>query len=101
MLNTITLNAITCIMGVAIPAIMGYLLGIVKREKNQSRALICLLRSNITSKYYVYKQLGYVPRYEKENVNEMYAQYKSMKANHYVDTIIDDFNTLPIKEGLE
>lgn len=49
----------------------------------------------------MYKQLGYVPRYEKENVNYMHVQYKAMNGNSYVDLIMVDFNKLPIKENLE
>ncbi len=103
MIDKILWTVLTCIIGVAVPGLIGYLLGAVKtyrkREKIQSEALKCLLRSNITSKYYVYKQLGYVPRYEKENVNYMYAQYKAMEGNSYIDVIIVEFNKLPIKEG--
>ena len=105
MLNNILWTILTCTIGVAVPGIIGYLLGAIKtyrkKEKTQNEALKCLLRSNITSKYYVYKQLGYVPRYERENVNYMYTQYKDMNGNSYIDLIMVDFNKLPMKEGLE
>ena len=95
MLNNIIDIVLKSVIGFVIPIIIGYLLGAIKNSK----ALKCLLRSNITSKYYVYKQLGYVPRYEKENVNYMYAQYKKMRGNSYIDIIMVEFNELPIKEG--
>ena len=98
MLANILWTVLTCTIGVAVPGIIGYLLGVIKKEKTQNEALKCLLRSNITSKYYVYKELGYVPRYERENVNYMYAQYKAMDGNSYIDIIIVDFNKLPMKE---
>lgn len=101
MLNNILWTILTCTIGVAVPGIIGYLLGVIKKEKTQNESLKCLLRSNITSKYYVYKQLGYVPRYERENVNYMYTQYKKMNGNSYIDIIMVDFNELPMKEGLE
>lgn len=105
MFNNIIWTIISCIIGVTVPALLGYLCGIIKtykkREKTQSEALKCLLRSNITSKFYLYKKLGYVPRYEKENVNYMHAQYKGMNGNSYVDLIMPEFNALPIKEDLE
>ena len=105
MLKTILITILTCTIGVAVPGIIGYLLGAIKtykkKERNQNEALKCLLRSNITSKYYVYTQLGHVPAYERENVNYMYTQYKAMDGNSYIDLAIVEFNKLPVKEGLE
>lgn len=98
MLNTI----ITCVITFLVTSIMGYLLGVARsyktRDKKQEEALKCLLRSNITSKYYVYSEIGEVPRYERENVNYMWEQYTSMGGNSYVGTIMKEFNSLPIKE---
>ena len=39
------------------------------RMGHQEEALKCLLRSNITSKYYVYTELKEIPLYEKENID--------------------------------
>lgn len=98
MLNTI----ITCVITFLVTSIMSYLLGVARsyktRDKKQEEALKCLLRSNITSKYYVYSEIGEVPRYERENVNYMWEQYNSMDGNSYVGTIMVDFNKLPVKE---
>lgn len=94
MLNTI----MTCVVTFCTSTILGFLLGKIKNYKQQSEALKCLLRSSITSKYYVYSELGHVPRYEKENMNYMHNQYKSMGGNSYVNIIMDEFNKLPIKE---
>lgn len=98
MLNTI----ITCVITFLVTSIMGYLLGVARsyktRDKKQEEALKCLLRSNITSKYYVYSEIGEVPRYERENVNYMWEQYNSMDGNSYVGTIMVDFNKIPVKE---
>ena len=104
MLNNIFWTILTCTIGVAVPGLIGYLLGAIKsyrkKEKTQNEALKCLLRNNITSKYYVYTQLGYVPIYEKENVTYAYEQYKNMGGNSYIDVIMVEFNELPMKEGL-
>lgn len=98
MLNTI----ITCVITFLVTSVMGYLLGVARsyktRDKKQEEALKCLLRSNITSKYYVYSEIGEVPRYERENVNYMWEQYDSMDGNSYVGTIMVDFNKIPVKE---
>ena len=69
-----------------------------KRDTNQEEALKCLLRSNITSKYYVYSELKEIPLYEKENINYMYEQYKSMNGNSYVSGLVEEINKLPIKK---
>ena len=104
-MNNILWVILTCVIGFVVPGILGYAIGVVKsyvkKEKNQNDALKCLLRSNITGKYYVYKKMGYVPRYEKENINYMYTQYKRMDGNSYVDSIMIDFNNLPIEEVLK
>lgn len=69
-----------------------------KYIKDQKEASLCLLRSNLTSKYYVYSELGSIPYYEKENCNYMYAQYKKMGGNSYIEEIMEEINNLPIKK---
>lgn len=72
---------------------------LIKKEfSDNNEATKCLLRSNITSKYYVYTELGEIPRYEKENINYMYEQYAKMGGNSYVSQIVDEINRLPIKK---
>lgn len=71
---------------------------IEKQLKPNTEANKCLLRSNITSKYYVYTQLGEIPMYEKENCNYMHQQYKAMGGNSYIDEIMEELNQLPIKK---
>lgn len=66
--------------------------------KGNNEATKCLLRSNITSKYYVYTELGEIPRYERENCIYMYSQYKAMGGNSYVAQIMEEINKLPIKK---
>lgn len=81
---------------------LGYLVAKLKdykkRDISQEEALKCLLRSNITSKYYVYSELKEIPLYEKENINYMYERYKKMGGNSYVEGLVKEINTLPIKK---
>ena len=102
MLNDIISTAI----GVVVTGSVGYLIGIVKNYKkmvdnykneikDNKEALKCLLRSNITSKYYVYKEMGKMPYYEKENIDYMFEQYKKMGGNSYVDGLVRELNQLP------
>lgn len=100
--NTLLMTMLTCIVTFCTSGLLGFCVGKIKtyknRDKKQEEALKCLLRSSITSKFYVYSELGCVPRYERENVNYMHKQYKDMNGNSYVDIIMTDFNKLPIKE---
>lgn len=99
--NTILTVITTTLTSSLITGIISYLMGKLKgykaRDVKQEEALKCLLRSNITSKYYVYTELGYIPEYEKENVNYLAECYFSLGGNSYVKTIIKEINRLPIK----
>ena len=101
MVNEIILKFIGASVGFIATGVLGYLVAQLKnynkRYKNQEEALKCLLRSNITSKYYVYTELGCIPEYEKENVNYLAECYFSMGGNSYIKTIIKEINMLPIK----
>ena len=102
MLDEIILKAILTIVSFSITGTLGFMIARLKdyknRDKNQEEALKCLLRSNITSKYYVYTELKEIPLYEKENINYMYEQYKSMNGNSYVEGLVKEINALPIKK---
>lgn len=102
MVEEILLKVILTIVGFVVTGVLGYFVGKVKEYKKkdtrQEEALKCLLRSNITSKYYVYSELKEIPYYEKENIDKMFEQYKNMGCNSYVDTIVKEINELPIKK---
>ena len=102
MFDEIILKFIGTSVGFITTGFLGYLVAQLKdykkRDTNQEEALKCLLRSNITSKYYVYSELKEIPLYEKENINYMYEQYKSMNGNSYVSGLVEEINKLPIKK---
>lgn len=101
MFDEIILKVILTVVGFITTGVLGYLVAKVKdykkRDVNQEEALKCLLRSNITSKYYVYNELKEIPLYEKENIDYMFEQYKAMGGNSYVERIVKEINDLPIK----
>lgn len=101
MLDEIILKVVLTIVGFFVTGLLGYLTAKLKdykkRDKTQEEALKCLLRSSITSKYYVYSELGEIPYYEKENINYLFKQYKAMDGNSYVEEIVTEINNLPIK----
>lgn len=102
MLDEIILKVVLTIVGFLVTGILGYLTAKVKQSKakdnRQEEALKCLLRSNITSKYYVYSELGTIPHYERQNINYMFEQYKAMGGNSYVESVVKEINNLPIKK---
>ena len=102
MAEEILMKTILTIVGFVVTGFLGYFVAKIKNYKEkdtrQEEALKCLLRSNITSKYYVYSELGEIPYYEKENIDRMFEQYKMMGGNSYVDTIVREINNLPIKK---
>ena len=101
MIYEIILKAILTLVGFVVTGLLGYFVAKIKEHKRkdnrQEEALKCILRSNITSKYYVYSELKEIPYYEKENIDKMFEQYKNMGGNSYVDTIVKEINQLPIK----
>ena len=102
MAEEILMKTILTIVGFVVTGLLGYFVAKIKgyKEKDvrQEEALKCLLRSNITSKYYVYSELKEIPYYEQENIDKMFEQYKMMGGNSYVDTIVREINNLPIKK---
>ena len=102
MLNEIWSKIILTAVGFIVTGALGYFTATIKnykkKEDNQQEALKCLLRSQITSKYYVYGEIGEIPRYERENIIYMHTQYKNMNGNSYVDEIYPEILELPIKK---
>lgn len=102
MAEEILTKTILTIVGFVVTGCLGYFVAKIKgykeKDTRQEEALKCLLRSNITSKYYVYSELGEIPYYEKENINYLHKQYKEMDGNSYVDEIVIEMNQLPLKK---
>lgn len=102
MAEEILTKTILTIVGFIVTGCLGYFVAKIKgykeKDTRQEEALKCLLRSNITSKYYVYSELREIPYYEKENINYLYKQYENMNGNSYVKEIVMEINNLPIKK---
>lgn len=94
----IVMKIILTVVGFIVTGLLGYLIAYFKSQQEQKKALKCLLRSAITKIYYKYTELGYIPRFEKENASYLYSQYKAMKGNSYVDEIYPEIIKLPIKK---
>ena len=96
-METIITTTLSTITGL----IIGYLIkgakSLNQREANEKTTLQALLRNAITSKYYVYTEMGYIPDYERRNLIYLHEEYKKWKGNSYVNQIVDEMVKLPIK----
>ena len=97
-MDTILATTLSTITGL----IIGYLINSAKkynkRENNEKTTLQALLRNAITSKYYVYTELGYIPEYERRNLVYLHEEYKKWRGNSYVNQIVNELLELPIKD---
>lgn len=102
MVDEVVMKVILTCVGFITTGVLGYLVAKIKeyraKDTNQEEALKCLLRSAITSKYYVYTEIGSIPSYEKENMTYMYEQYKKMGGNSYITNVMAEIGDLPIKK---
>jgi len=80
----------------AISIIVGVIVSAKKRRKQQreheeriDNANRCLLRSKIVDIYYRYKECGKIRQYQRENLDLLYAGYKELGGNSFVDTIYE------------
>lgn len=92
---------ILCLLGVPslITALVGYLIGRLKRNKKDNDALKlgvqALLRSQMIKDWNKYSELEYAPIYAKENFENCWKQYHSLGANGVMDDIHSKFLALP------
>lgn len=108
-------SIITFIITSLLSAISGYLVSLVKnykkreiaredeiriREENQKTTLQALLRNAITTKYYIYIQIGSIPTWERENSLHLFEEYKKQGGNSYVEMIMNELLSLPIDDSL-
>jgi len=79
-MDTIIASALSTLTGLVI----GYIIKEFKMNKVQSRALKNLLRHELISQYYQYREIGKVPRHIKESWNEMYSSYIELNGNGFM-----------------
>lgn len=97
-METIIATALSTITGLVIGFLVSKIQNFNKKEKNEKTTLQALLRNAITSKYYVYTELGSIPDYERRNLIYLFEEYKKWKGNSYVAQIMEEMLKLPIKK---
>lgn len=97
-METIIVTALSTITGLVIGYLVSKIQNFSKKEKNEKTTLQALLRNAITSKYYVYTELGNIPDYERRNLIYLFEEYKKWNGNSYVKQIMEEMLKLPIKK---
>ena len=98
-MSTILTTTLSTITGL----ILGYLIKLLKgykdRDNVQNKALRNILKSNLVNQYYVYAEIGSVPRYIKEAWYDMFESYVELGGNSFIKHDIEPkFAKLPIKD---
>lgn len=75
---------INTLLGILLGTLVSKLKNYKSENKTQSKAIRDLLRSQLVNQYYVYKEVGKVPRYVKESWYKMYESYIKLGGNSFV-----------------
>lgn len=58
-----------------------------------------LLRDRILNQFNKYEPQGFIPIYARENIEEMYKEYKNLGGNGAIDHLVQKLHGLPTREG--
>lgn len=65
------------------------------RQRAVEKGVQALLRAEIIRIYNKYMEKGYIPIYERENLEHLYAEYKALGGNGVIEDLIDKLRELP------
>ena len=100
MIHTILTTAIGSITSLIIGYLIKSLSNYKKRDDVQSKALRNILKGNLVNQFYVYEEIGSVPRYVKEAWYDMFESYTELNGNSYVKHSIEpEFAKLEIVDN--
>lgn len=99
------INILQIILSYLLPTILGGIVGFVstKLKKNKKKDLAieqgvqALLRNEIIRRYREFELKGEISILDKENLEEMFEQYKNLGGNGTVKKMMDDLLNLKIK----
>lgn len=83
-MNTIITTSLSTITGLAIGYLIKTITGYHTKDEMQNKALCNILKSNLVNQYYVYAEIGKIPRYVKEAWYDMFESYSELGGNSYV-----------------
>ena len=93
-LKYIVTSILSLIIGFMVKVIKDYIAG----EKIEREALKCLLRSNIVTQYYIYREIGSIPFYVKESIIQEHEAYKGLKGNSFVKDLVEEIKKLKVEK---
>jgi hypothetical protein len=99
------INILQIILSYLLPTILGGIVGFIstklKRNKKKDLAIElgvqALLRNEIIRRYREFETKGEIPILDKENLEEMYEQYKNLGGNGTVKKMMDELLNLETK----
>lgn len=98
-MSTILTTTLSTITGLIIGYLIKLLKGYKDRDNVQNKALRNILKSNLLNQYYVYSELGNVPKNVKETWYDMFESYTELGGNSFIKHDIEPkFAKLPIKD---
>lgn len=89
---------ITTILGILIGFLAKVIKDYIAGEKIEREALKCLLRSNIVTQYYIYREIGSIPFYVKESIIQEHEAYKGLKGNSFVKDLVEEIKKLKVEK---
>lgn len=84
----------------AIMVLAGVLFGalkVVKWCKNITEGERCHLRSDMLHTYYRHKDTQHIRQYERENFDKLYAAYKALRGNSFIDDIYKEVKSWEVE----
>ena len=99
------IDVLQIILGYIIPTFLGFIVGFIstKLRKNKKKDLAieqgvqALLRNEIIRRYREFESKGEISILDKENLEEMFEQYKNLGGNGTVKKMMDDLLNLKTK----
>lgn len=88
-MNTIITTSISTITGLIIGYLVKSIVNYKKRDNVQNSALRNILKSNLVNQYYVYAEIGSVPRYVAQAWYDMFESYTQLDGNSFIKHSIE------------
>lgn len=82
-INTIITFIVSGALGYCVNAVKNY----KKKEKLQNRALLTLLKNNLTSTYFIYSEVRQIPDYVYQNFLDELEVYEALGGNGFIHKI--------------
>ncbi|MDY3132327.1 MAG: hypothetical protein SOW31_11410 [Treponema sp.] len=83
-METIIATTLSTLTGLIIGYLIKLITGYKNRDNIQNKALRNILKSNLLNQYYVYSEIGSVPKNIKETWYDMFESYSELGGNSFI-----------------